>query len=85
MRGRVTALWPARLIGIAYTIAGLVAYKVSSSNFFMMIFVVPGILIYRRAFEDGLLGSAAAIAVMLSIVVFAAAWLVNRIADRRSP
>jgi raffinose/stachyose/melibiose transport system permease protein len=47
--------------------------------------VVPGILIYRRAFEDGLLGSAAAIAVMLSIVVFAAAWLVNRIADRRSP
>lgn len=45
VRGRVTALWPARLIGIAYTIAGLVAYKVSSSNFFMMIFVVPGILI----------------------------------------
>ena len=45
VRGRITALWPARLIGIAYTIFGLAAYKVSSSNFFMMIFVVPGVLI----------------------------------------
>ncbi len=46
--------------------------------------VVPGLLIYRRAFEDGQLGSAAAIAVLLSVVVFAAAWLINRIADRRA-
>ena len=46
--------------------------------------VVPGLLIYRRAFEDGRLGSAAAIAVLLSIVVFAATWLINRIADRRA-
>jgi hypothetical protein len=38
-------LWPARLIGIAYTIAGLVAYKMSSNNFFMTVFVVPGVLI----------------------------------------
>jgi ABC-type sugar transport system permease subunit len=45
--------------------------------------VVPGILIYRRAFEDGRLGSAAAIAVILSVVVFAATWLINRIADRK--
>ena len=47
--------------------------------------VVPGILIYRRAFEDGRLGSAAAIAVILSIVVFAVTWLINRIAERRTP
>ena len=47
--------------------------------------VVPGLLIYRRAFEDGRLGSAAAIAVMLSLVVFAATFLINRIADRRAP
>jgi ABC-type sugar transport system permease subunit len=46
--------------------------------------VVPGLLIYRRAFEDGRLGSAAAIAVLLSIVVFAATVLINRIADRRT-
>ena len=45
IRGRMTALWPARLIGIAYTIAGLVAYQMSSNNFFMTVFVVPGILI----------------------------------------
>jgi raffinose/stachyose/melibiose transport system permease protein len=47
--------------------------------------VVPGILIYRRAFEDGRLGSAAAIAVILSIVVFAVTFLINRTADRRAP
>jgi raffinose/stachyose/melibiose transport system permease protein len=46
--------------------------------------VVPGLLIYRRAFEDGRLGSAAAIAVILSVVVFAAAFLINRFADRRA-
>lgn len=45
--------------------------------------VVPGILIYRRAFEDARLGSAAAIAVILAIVVFAATWVINRIADRK--
>ena len=44
--------------------------------------IVPGLLIYRRAFEDGRLGSAAAIAALLSVVVFGFAWLVNRIADR---
>ncbi len=46
--------------------------------------VVPGLLIYRRAFEDGQLGSAAAIAILLSVVVFIATWLINRIADRRA-
>ncbi|MGH8203664.1 MAG: carbohydrate ABC transporter permease [Steroidobacteraceae bacterium] len=47
--------------------------------------VVPGLLIYRRAFEDGRLGSAAAIAVILSVVVFAVTFGINRIADRRGP
>lgn len=45
--------------------------------------IVPGILIYRRAFEDARLGSAAAIAVILAAVVFAATWIINRIADRK--
>jgi raffinose/stachyose/melibiose transport system permease protein len=45
--------------------------------------VVPGLLIYRRAFEDGRLGAAAAIAVLLSLVVFAVTFLINRFADRR--
>lgn len=44
---------------------------------------VPGLLIYRRAFEDGRLGSAAAIATLLSVVVFGCAWLVNRVAERK--
>jgi ABC-type sugar transport system permease subunit len=47
--------------------------------------MVPGFLIYRRAFEDSRLGSAAAIAVLLSIVVFAVTFLINRIADRKAP
>ena len=47
--------------------------------------VVPGLLIYRRAFEDGRLGSAATIAVILSVVVFAVTFLINRISDRRAP
>ncbi|MCI0437232.1 MAG: sugar ABC transporter permease [Gemmatimonadetes bacterium] len=47
--------------------------------------VVPGLLIYRRAFEDGRLGSAAAVAVILSVVVFAVTFGINRIADRRAP
>ena len=45
IRGYFAPLWPARLIGIAYTIAGLIAYKMSSNNFFMTVFVVPGVLI----------------------------------------
>ena len=47
--------------------------------------LVPGILIYRRAFEDGRLGAAAAIAVLLSIAVFAVTFMLNRFADRRAP
>ena len=47
--------------------------------------VVPGVLIYRRAFEDGRLGSAAAIAVLLSLLVFAVTFLINRISERNAP
>ena len=45
IRGRMAPLWPARLISVAYTVAGFVAYKMSSNNFFITVFVVPGILI----------------------------------------
>jgi len=45
--------------------------------------MVPGFLIYRRAFEDGRLGSAAAIAVLLSLVVFACTFAINHFAERR--
>jgi len=44
--------------------------------------VVPGFLIYRRAFEDGQIGSAAAISVVLSTVVFAFTFAINRFAER---
>lgn len=46
--------------------------------------VVPGLLIYRRAFEDGRLGSAAALAVILCGVVFALTFLINRISERNA-
>lgn len=45
--------------------------------------LVPGFLIYRRAFEDGRIGSAAAIAALLSGVVFSFAFAINRYADRK--
>jgi raffinose/stachyose/melibiose transport system permease protein len=45
--------------------------------------MVPGFLIYRRAFEDGRLGSAAAIAVLLSLVVFACTFAINHFSERR--
>lgn len=44
--------------------------------------VVPGFLIYRRAFDNGEIGSAASIAVLLSVVVFAVTVLINRFSDR---
>jgi ABC-type sugar transport system permease subunit len=44
--------------------------------------VVPGFLVYRRAFEQGRIGSAASIAVLLSIVVFSVTYVINRLSDR---
>jgi raffinose/stachyose/melibiose transport system permease protein len=43
---------------------------------------VPGIQIYQRAFQNGQVGSACAIAVVLSIIVFAVTIGINRYAER---
>jgi raffinose/stachyose/melibiose transport system permease protein len=43
---------------------------------------VPGMQIYQRAFQTGEVGSACAIAVVLSIIVFAVTFGINRYADR---
>ena len=95
--GRWREFWAVTLPGLAGPIAvALTVTVVSALRTFDLVFVttrggpgtqtvVPGLLIYRRAFEDGRLGSAAAIAVLLAIVVFAATVLINRIADRRTP
>jgi ABC-type sugar transport system permease subunit len=45
--------------------------------------MVPGLMIYRRAFDDGQLGSAAAIAAVLSLVVFGFTLLINQVAERQ--
>lgn len=44
--------------------------------------VVPGFLVYRRAFENGRIGSAAAISVLLSMVVFAFTYSINKLIER---
>src|SRR5215208_5381808 len=41
LRGQEGPLWVPRLIGLCYTIAGVVAYQVSKENFFLSVFVVP--------------------------------------------
>ena len=43
---------------------------------------VPGIQIYQRAFQNGQVGSACAIAVVLAIIVFAVTVGINRYAER---
>jgi raffinose/stachyose/melibiose transport system permease protein len=43
---------------------------------------VPGILIYRRAFTTGQVGSACALAATLALIIFAITFLITRIADR---
>ncbi len=42
---------------------------------------VPSVLIYRRAFETGQVGSAAAVAVMLTVVVLALTFVLTRVAE----
>jgi raffinose/stachyose/melibiose transport system permease protein len=43
---------------------------------------VPGILIYRRAFTTGQVGSACALAVTLALIIFVITFLITRIGDR---
>jgi ABC-type sugar transport system permease subunit len=44
--------------------------------------IVPGILVYNHAFGDGRVGEACAIGVILAATIFAAALLINWVADR---
>ena len=44
LRGLPASLAIPRLIAIGYTVFGLGAYKASGNNFFMTVFVVPGVL-----------------------------------------
>ena len=46
--------------------------------------VVPGILIYTRAFREGDVGSAAAIAVVLAVILLVVAYAITQISDRES-
>lgn len=43
---------------------------------------VPSYEVYRRAFELGEVGAAAAVGIVLTVVVFILNWIVNRIGDR---
>ena len=45
---------------------------------------VPGLLLYNRAFLDGRVGQACAIAVVLAILVFVVTVVLDRIASREA-
>jgi raffinose/stachyose/melibiose transport system permease protein len=94
--GRIREFFAVTLPGLRGPIAvALTVTVISALRAFDIVFVttrggpgtttmVPGFLIYRRAFEDGRIGSAAAIAVLLSLIVFACTFAINRYAERRS-
>jgi ABC-type sulfate transport system permease component len=46
--------------------------------------VVPGILIYRLAFGGGAVGVASALAVVLTLVIFAVVLVINRLSREQS-
>ncbi len=43
---------------------------------------VPGVLVYRNAFSNGAVGLAAAVAVVLTLIIFAVAFLITKVVDR---
>jgi raffinose/stachyose/melibiose transport system permease protein len=43
---------------------------------------VPSVLVYQNAFANGRVGLAAAVAVVLTVIIFAVAFLITRIVDR---
>lgn len=43
---------------------------------------VPSVLIYQNAFRNGKVGLACAIAVILTLLIFAVAWAIGRVAER---
>jgi raffinose/stachyose/melibiose transport system permease protein len=44
--------------------------------------IVPGFIVYSRAFAEGRVGSACAVGVVLALVIFALALVINMVADR---
>ena len=45
---------------------------------------MPGLLLYNRAFVDGRVGQACAIAVVLAVLVFAVTVVIDRVASREA-
>jgi ABC-type sugar transport system permease subunit len=45
---------------------------------------VPGLLVYRLAFNEGTIGAASALAVVLSLIVIAAVTIIRAVAKDRS-
>ena len=43
---------------------------------------VPGVLVYRNAFSNGAVGLAAAVAVVLTLIIFAVAFLITKVVDQ---
>ena len=43
---------------------------------------VPGVLVYRNAFSNGKVGLAAAVAVVLTLIIFAVAFVITKVVDR---
>jgi len=43
---------------------------------------VPGVLVYRNAFSNGEVGLAAAVAVVLTLIIFAVAFVITKVVDR---
>ena len=94
--GQIREFFTVTVPGLRGTIAvALTVTVISALRAFDLVFVttrggpgtstlVPGFLIYRRAFADGRIGSAAAIAVLLSTVVFSVTLAINHIAERRA-
>jgi hypothetical protein len=58
-RGGSLALWPVMLIGVIYVGFGVWARAISGSNFFLMTFAIPGILLVIAAWPTPLRSNAA--------------------------
>ena len=43
---------------------------------------MPSVLVYQNAFANGRVGLAAAVAVVLTILIFAVAFLITKVVDR---
>ena len=43
---------------------------------------MPGVLVYRNAFGNGAVGLAAAVAVVLTLIIFAVAFVITKVVDQ---